>query len=85
MKRNSPTLQKTETPFNRTNYLIMLAGYLLIITGFCLLCGPVSTEEHFDPDIFDLQRTAIAPAVTLAGFITILVGICFQTDTHGKK
>lgn len=30
MKRNSPTLQKTETPFNRTNYLIMLAGYLLV-------------------------------------------------------
>lgn len=61
----------------RTNYLLIVIGYLTVLTGFLLLTGPGTTSTHFEPDLFSVRRTAVAPAVTLAGFFLIGFGVLY--------
>lgn len=71
--------------FYPINYKFMLAGYILIITGLCLLSGPDYTEGVFNPEIFSFRRICAAPVITLSGFITILVGICYRKREKDGK
>ncbi len=62
--------------FDKRNYGWMGIGYVLVLSGFLLMCGPGSTDSFYNPDIFSFRRIGIAPFIALSGFIAILVGIC---------
>lgn len=51
-------------------------GYVLVLSGFLLMCGSGSTDSFYNPEIFSFRRIGIAPFIALSGFIAILVGIC---------
>ena len=57
------------------NYLLLAAGFIIIVVGFLLMTGPGSTETHFEPDIFSFRRVKLAPAVCFFGFIFIIYAI----------
>ena len=63
--------------FNKSNYVWMLVGALLIITGMLLMSGGKSA----DPDIFNtsevysFRRITLAPIVIIAGFIVEVYAI----------
>ena len=61
--------------FTKTNYLLLLAGVLVIILGFILMCGPSTTEAHFEPDIFSVRRIKVAPTVCFFGFLFVIYAI----------
>ncbi len=54
---------------------IFIAACALIVLGYILMSGPGSTEASFNPDIFSPRRIVIAPALCLAGYLLIVVGI----------
>ena len=68
-------MNKRNFPFDKMNYLLLAAGFIIIVVGFLLMTGPGSTETHFEPDIFSFRRVNLAPAVCFFGFIFIIYAI----------
>ena len=67
------------TAFARQNYLLLVAGVLLIGLGYVLMIGGGSEDPQvFDPAIFSFRRITLAPMVCLAGFVLIIVAIMWR-------
>lgn len=66
--------------FNKTNYILLAIGMVIIIAGLVLMSGSGSDEEFFNPDIFSVRRIKVAPAVCFAGFIFIIFGIMYHRN-----
>ena len=54
---------------------ILAVACFLIAAGYLLMCGPGTTEQAFNPDIFSLRRIVVAPMLCLAGYLLVVVGI----------
>jgi uncharacterized membrane protein len=71
--------------FTRKNYLILLAGLLMICLGYVLMIGGKSENPNvFNPEIFNFQRITLAPIVCLIGFVTIIVAIMWRPKNEGQ-
>ena len=53
--------------FSKQNYMLMIAGILVIIAGFALMVG--------SEDIFNFQKLTLAPILVLVGFIIEIYAI----------
>lgn len=71
------TTQKHRAPignqtflFDKTNYMWMIGGVVLILIGFLLMSGGKSADPHqFNYDeIYSFRRITLAPLVVLLGF-----------------
>lgn len=58
-----------------TSTKILSIAVVLIVVGYLLMAGPGSTDQQFNPDIFSTRRIVVAPALCLAGYLLIIVGI----------
>ena len=63
--------------FNRTNYIIILAGFGLILLGMILMMGGnMPSPDVWDEDlIYSFRRTVLAPFVILVGLVVGGYGI----------
>lgn len=68
-------MDKKNFAFDKTNFMLLAIGMVVIIIGFLLMSGPGSTETTFEPDIFSVRRIKVAPAVCFLGFIFMIYGI----------
>ena len=68
-------MDRTKFAFDKTNFILLGIGMAVIIIGFLLMIGPGSTETAFEPDIFSVRRTKVAPFVCFFGFIFMIYGI----------
>lgn len=68
-------MSKKDFAFDRTNYILLAVGMVIIITGFILMAGSGSSETAFNPDIFSARRIKLAPAVCFVGFLFMIYGI----------
>ena len=68
-------MDRKKFAFDKTNFILLAIGMAVIIIGFLLMIGPGSTETVFEPDIFSVRRTKVAPFVCFAGFIFMIYGI----------
>lgn len=64
--------------FGKINYILLVVGVLIVITGLALMTGGSTTEEAFNPDIFSDRRIKVAPMVTLFGFVFVVVAILWK-------
>lgn len=72
--------------FDKTNFILLAVGMVIIIVGFLLMTGPSSTELAFEPDIFSVRRIKVAPAVCLGGFIFMMYAIMRKPkQTHKEE
>lgn len=56
-------------PFDRSNYIVMLIGIVLIIAGFiAMIGGGAKNTTDFSESIFDFQRLTLSTILILAGF-----------------
>ena len=68
-------MNKQKFAFDKSNFILLAVGMVIIILGFLLMTGPGSTEGYFEPDIFSVRRVKVAPAVCLFGFVFMIYGI----------
>ena len=68
-------MNKKQFAFEKSNYILLLIGVVIIVAGFILMTGPGSTETHFEPDIFSFRRIKLAPAICFGGFIFVIYAI----------
>ena len=60
----------------KLNFLLIAVAVVLIVVGFMLMSGGGSTDGvSFNPEIFSKRRIAVAPIVTMVGFILMVFGI----------
>ena len=69
---------KSNSVFDKKNFILIGLGMLLVIIGFLLMMGPGTTLDHFEPDIFSVRRIRVAPMVSLLGFIVMIFGILYK-------
>ncbi len=61
--------------FDKTNFILLLIGMVVVIIGFLLMAGPGSSETQFNPDIFSVRRIRVAPIVSFAGFVFMIYAV----------
>jgi hypothetical protein len=68
-KKPEKTIVKAEPDFvfGRDNYILMIAGVLIIFIGFALMYGK--------EDIFDFRKLTLAPIVVLSGFVVEIFAV----------
>ncbi len=71
----STSAGKQSTPsipfiFDRSNYLLMIAGVLVIFIGFGLMSGGATTDPNVFPEseLYSFRRITLAPVVVMIGF-----------------
>ncbi len=65
-------MDKSSLPFNKTNYLIMLAGILLIIIGFIIMAND---KEQYG---FGFMGLTLGPIIVMSGFILEIFAIIYK-------
>ena len=68
-------MDKKNFAFDRMNYILLAIGMAIVVIGFLLMSGSVSTETNYDPDIFSARRIKLAPAVCLFGFVSMIYAV----------
>lgn len=63
---------------NKINYILIAVAVAVIIIGFVLMTGSLSTATEYNPDIFSFRRITLAPIVCLIGFLLVIVGIMYR-------
>lgn len=63
--------------FDKTNYILMGLGMLLIAIGFILMAGGANPDPNvFDPnEVYSTTRTIIAPILVLSGFVVEIFAV----------
>ena len=64
--------------FGKTNFILLAIGLVIIIIGFILMSGGATTDEAFNPAIFDARHIKVAPVITFLGFVSIIVAIVYK-------
>ena len=64
---SSPT---TPFIFDKTNYIIMIGGVLVILLGFVLMSGGATTDPNVFPkeELYSFRRITLAPIIVMLGF-----------------
>lgn len=85
---NRPTIQQEENgnrfqfAFGRINYILMIAGLVVLALGYILLSGGGSDDPNtFNPAMFDTRRLVVAPILIVVGFVVEILAIMYK----GKK
>ena len=68
-------MSKEKFAFDKTNFILLAVAMAVVIIGFILMTGPVSTPTHFEPDIFSARRIKVAPVVCLVGFLLMIYAV----------
>ena len=69
-------MAKRDFSFGKENFIIIGISVAIIVIGFLLMSGGASEDPAgFNPEIFSARRIVVAPAVTMIGFILMIVGI----------
>lgn len=67
--------------FEKQNYVILIAGILVIALGFILMSGGNSDDPNvFNYEVFNFQRIRLAPTVIFIGF-----GVCIYSIFYTPK
>lgn len=67
--------------FGKKNYIILIAGLLVIALGFILMSGGNSDNpEIFNPEVFSFRRIRLSPMVIFLGF-----GVCIYSIFYTPK
>ena len=61
--------------FDKTNFILLAIGMAIVVVGFLLMVGPNSTDTAFEPDIFSVRRTKVAPVICLFGFVSMIYAV----------
>lgn len=76
--QNKPERQTEDArlPLTRRNYVILAAGFLLILVGFVLMAGGGSdSPDEFNYAMFSWRRITLAPILVIGGFAVEIYAI----------
>lgn len=78
-------MDKKNFAFDKVNFLLLAIGMIVVIIGFILMSGGESTTTSYDPSIFSVRRTKVAPIMCFLGFVSIIYAIVRKPKDHQEK
>jgi membrane-bound ClpP family serine protease len=78
-------MDKRKFAFDKVNFILLAVGMLVVIIGFILMSGSGSTETHYDPAIFSVQRIKVAPVLCFFGFVFMIYAIIRKPKDNGEE
>ncbi|MGM9705035.1 MAG: DUF3098 domain-containing protein [Prevotella sp.] len=78
-------MDKRNYAFDKTNFILLAVGMLIVIIGFILMSGSGSDETMFNNEIFSARRIKVAPVVCVLGFASIIYAIIRKPKTDINK
>lgn len=78
-------MDKRNYAFDKTNFILLAVGMLVVILCFILMSGAGSDESVFNNDIFSVRRIKVAPVVCFIGFISIIYAIIRKPADKGEE
>lgn len=65
--------------FKKKNYMILIGGLVLILSGITLMIGGGSEDPtQFSEEIFNFQRLTLAPILIVSGFVMGVFAIMYK-------
>lgn len=65
--------------FGKTNYILMIAGIIILALGYILLSGGGSDDPNtFNNAMFDARRLIVSPILIVVGFIVEILAIMYN-------
>lgn len=77
-------MDKKNFAFDKTNFILLAIGMAIVVIGFLLMVGPNSTDTTFEPDIFSVRRTKVAPVICLLGFVSMIYAVVRKPKDEEK-
>jgi membrane-bound ClpP family serine protease len=75
--------KKIGSVFGKVNYLLMLAGIVLMVLGYLLMIGGGSNDPNvFNPEIFSPRRLTLAPILIFAGIVVNVIAILYKSNRN---
>jgi drug/metabolite transporter (DMT)-like permease len=66
--------------FKKKNYMILIAGLVIILLGITLMIGGGSEDPtQFSEEIFNFQRLTLAPILIVSGFVMGVFAIMYKS------
>jgi len=73
-------------PFKKINYILMVAGIIILFIGYYLLSGGGTDDPAgFSEAIFDTRRLYVAPIVLVIGFLVELIAIMYRPKVKAEE
>lgn len=71
--------------FRKLNYILMIAGAIILILGYFLLRGgAVADPNTFDGEIFNTRRIVVAPILMFLGLASEIVAIMWHPKAKNE-
>lgn len=78
---SAPSGHRPRMPLARRNYLLLAAGFAVVVLGFVLMTGGGSdSPEEFNYAMFSWRRITLAPILVIGGFVIEIVAIMKRYD-----
>lgn len=72
--------------FQRQNYLLLIAGLVVVILGFIVMTGGGSEDPNeFSEEIFSFRRITLAPIMVLGGYGLVMYAIMKKPKADHKQ
>lgn len=79
INKNEENNVKFDFVFGKINYILMIAGLVMLAIGYVLLCGGGSDDPSvFNPAMFDARRLFVSPILITLGFVMEIVAIMYK-------
>ncbi|MCC7051005.1 MAG: DUF3098 domain-containing protein [Bacteroidia bacterium] len=66
--------------FGKENYILMIAGLVVIIVGLMLMSGGAGTDPNvFNEEVFSTRRVTVAPMLCLLGYVIEIAAILYKS------
>lgn len=78
-------IDKKDLAFGKMNFIILAVSMLVVVIGFILMGGEGSTDTAYNPDIFSVRRTKVAPIVCLVGFVAMIYAVVYKPKEKKEK
>ena len=76
-----PAGENPRMPLTRRNYILLAAGFAVIVLGFVLMAGGGGdSPDEFDYAMFSWRRITLAPILVIGGFVVELYAILKRYD-----
>ena len=75
-EQNTPQTENPKMPLTRKYYILLLAGFGILLLGFVLMAGGGSdSPDEFNYAMFSWRRITLAPILVVGGFVMEIYAI----------